>query len=60
MGSSIVSNGHVGHLLLLYLEGGQDNWKGTWKHLKMKGCPSWPLNGLRGFRWCISPLPCPT
>lgn len=31
MGRSIVSNGLVGHLLLLYLERGQVNWKGTWK-----------------------------
>lgn len=28
MGHSIVSCGHVGHLLLLYLERGQVNWKG--------------------------------
>lgn len=36
MGNSFVSHGHVGHLLLLYLERGQDNRKGTWKILKMK------------------------
>lgn len=59
MGRSIVPDGHVGHLLLLYLEGGQDDWKGTWKHFKMKVCTFWTLSGLHGSRWCISPLPYP-
>lgn len=44
MGSSFVSNGHVGHLLLLYLERGQVNWKGTSKIFKMKMCPFRTLN----------------
>lgn len=54
MGSSFVSNGHVGHLLLLYLERGRDNWKGTWKIFKMKICTFRTLNCVNVSRWCIS------